>query len=61
MEYKLRRLANMLMESETYDFGYDSYRDGQLEYAITKAQVEVCKKIAEYIIEILDEKEEVVL
>ena len=61
MEYKLRRLANMLIECESYDFGYDSYRDGQLEYAISKAQAEVCKKIAEYLIEILDEKEEVML
>ena len=61
MEYKLRKLANMLMEMNRSDLGYDDYTHGQLEYAIAQSQIELSQKIAEYIIEILDEKEEVML
>ena len=55
METKLRLeiLAKWLQEVTTSDFGYDVYRDGKLEDAITHSQVEVCNKIGGYIEEIL--------
>ena len=55
MELKLRLeiLSKWLQEVTTSDFGYDVYRDGKLEDAITHSQVEVCNKIGGYIEEIL--------
>lgn len=61
MENKLRRLADMLTNVDSGDFHYDSYHSGVLEESLVQSQIEVCHKIAEYIIEILDEKEEVEL
>ena len=56
METKLRLeiLAKWLQEVTTSDFGYDVYRDGKLEDAITHSQVEVCNKIGGYLEEILE-------
>ena len=55
MELKLRLeiLSKWLQEVTTSDFGYDIYRDGKLEDAVTQSQIEVCNKIGEYIEEIL--------
>ena len=55
METKLRLeiLAQWLQKVTTDDFYYDINRDGKLEYAIAKSQVEICSKIGGYIEEIL--------
>ena len=53
MKDRLEILAQWLNNVTTSDFGYDVYRDGKLEDAITHSQVEICNKIGGYIEEIL--------
>ena len=53
MEDRLKILAQWLKNMEPSDFGYNMYRDGKLEDAVTQSQIEVCNKIGDYIEEIL--------
>ena len=53
MKDRLELLAQWLKNVTPSDFGYDVYRDGKLEDAVTQSQIEVCNKIGDYIEEIL--------
>ena len=53
MKDRLKILAQWLKNMEPSDFGYNMYRDGKLEDAVTQSQIEVCNKIGDYIEEIL--------
>tara|TARA_B100001093_G_scaffold48995_2_gene41613 strand:- start:1227 stop:1457 length:231 start_codon:yes stop_codon:yes gene_type:complete len=51
LENRLRLFIDWL---EDADFYKDSYRDGQLETMIKSAQEETCRKVADYLREVLD-------
>ncbi len=51
LENRLRLFINWLEDAEFYR---DHYRDGQLETMIKNAQEETCRKVADYLREVLD-------
>ena len=54
MENKLRLLAKMLQDADSYTDMYD----GVLESRIKTAQVETMQRIGDYLVEILDTSDE---
>ena len=54
MENKLRLLAKMLQDADSYSDMYD----GLLESRIKTAQVETMQRIGDYLVEILDTSDE---
>ena len=54
MENKLRLLANMLQDADSYSDMYD----GVLESRIKTTQVETMQRIGDYLVEILDTSDE---